>query len=101
MAAPSSSSNVENLHPQTVRQVLREMTELSQNPPEGIKVLLNEEDITDIQASIEGPAGTPYEGGIFKMKLVLPKEFPASPPLGIYTHNYTIIQYIVHFGEQV
>ena len=52
---PSSSSNVENLHPQTVRQVLREMTELSQNPPEGIKVLLNEEDITDIQASIEGP----------------------------------------------
>ena len=33
-------------------------------------------------------AGTPYEGGIFKMKLVLPKEFPASPPLGIYTHVY-------------
>ena len=52
---PSSSSNVENLHPQTVRQVLREMTELSQSPPEGVKVFLNEEDITDIQASIEGP----------------------------------------------
>lgn len=27
-------------------------------------------------------AGTPYEGGLFKMKLVLPKEFPSSPPLG-------------------
>ena len=31
------------------------MTELTQSPPEGIKVFLNEEDVTDIQASIEGP----------------------------------------------
>ena len=49
------SSNVENLHPQIVRQVMREVTELSRNPPEGIKVILNEDDITDIQATIEGP----------------------------------------------
>ena len=35
-------------------------------------------------------AGTPYEGGLFKMKLVLPKEFPATPPLGIYIKLYTI-----------
>ena len=27
-------------------------------------------------------AGTPYEGGVFKMKLVLAKDFPASPPQG-------------------
>ena len=50
-----SSSNVENLHPQIVRQVTREVVELSQNPPEGIKVFLNEEDVTDIQATLEGP----------------------------------------------
>lgn len=46
---------MENLHPQIVRQVMREVVELSQNPPEGIKVILNEGDITDIQATIEGP----------------------------------------------
>lgn len=34
---------------------MREVVELSQNPPEGIKVILNEGDITDIQATIEGP----------------------------------------------
>ena len=28
-------------------------------------------------------AGTPYEGGLFKMKLVLSKEFPAVPPQGM------------------
>ena len=27
-------------------------------------------------------AGTPYEGGLFKMKLVLGKDFPATPPQG-------------------
>lgn len=75
---------MENLHPQIVRQVMREVAELSQNPPEGIKVIFNEDDITDIQATIEGPGGTPYEGGLFKMKLVLPKEFPASPPQGFF-----------------
>ena len=77
---------------------------MSENPPEGIKVYINEEDLTDIQATIEGPgeirmefctkaflcivplsrivAGTPYEGGMFKMKLVLGKDFPAAPPQG-------------------
>lgn len=48
---------MENLHPQIVRQVMREVVELSQSPPEGIKVILNEGDITDIQATIEGPGG--------------------------------------------
>ena len=28
-------------------------------------------------------AGTPYEGGLFKMKLVLGKDFPATPPQGM------------------
>ena len=46
---------MENMHPQTVRRVMREISELSQNLPEGIKVIFNEDDITDIQATIEGP----------------------------------------------
>lgn len=51
----------------------------------GIKILSNDEDITDIQATIEGPAGTPYEGGLFRVKLVLGKDFPASPPKGFFS----------------
>lgn len=27
-------------------------------------------------------AGTPYEGGMFRMKLVLGRDFPAAPPQG-------------------
>lgn len=31
------------------------MTELAAQPPEGIRVIINDEDVTDIQAVIEGP----------------------------------------------
>ncbi|XP_014285196.1 ubiquitin-conjugating enzyme E2 S [Halyomorpha halys] len=73
-------SNVENLSPQIIRQVYKEIHDLANEPPEGIKLKINEEDITDIQAFIEGPAGTPYSGGIFKVKLCLGKDFPQAPP---------------------
>lgn len=50
-------SNVENLSPQTIRQVIKEMHEISSNSPEGIKVQINDADVTDIQAFIQGPEG--------------------------------------------
>ncbi|CAH0554768.1 unnamed protein product [Brassicogethes aeneus] len=80
MASGTMSNNVENLSPQIIRGVVREMQELVTNPPEGIKTQINEEDVTDIQAYIEGPAGTPYMGGMFRVKLTLGKGFPQEPP---------------------
>ncbi|XP_033215680.1 ubiquitin-conjugating enzyme E2 S [Belonocnema kinseyi] len=80
MAAASSISNVENLSPQIIRRVAKEMNELANDPPEGIRVIINDQDITDIQAVIEGPAETPYAGGSFKVKLALGKDFPQGPP---------------------
>jgi ubiquitin-protein ligase len=37
----------------------------------GVKMIINESDATDIQADIEGPVGTPYEGGVFRCKLAV------------------------------
>lgn len=51
------SNNLENLSPQIIRGIVKEMQELVANPPEGIKVQINEEDVTDIQAFVEGPSG--------------------------------------------
>jgi len=48
-------SNVENLPPHVLRGVSKEVVTLSQNPPEGITVHVNYDDITDIQATILGP----------------------------------------------
>ncbi|XP_025021599.1 ubiquitin-conjugating enzyme E2 S isoform X1 [Python bivittatus] len=78
------NSNVENLPPHVIRLVYKEVSILTSDPPEGIKVFPNEEDITDVQVTIEGPEGTPYSGGLFRMKLILGKDFPASPPKGYF-----------------
>ncbi|TPX38246.1 hypothetical protein SmJEL517_g00387 [Synchytrium microbalum] len=53
-------------------------------PAGGIKILLNEENIMDIQALIHGPEGTPFEGGVFRIKLIIGSEFPNEPPKGFF-----------------
>jgi len=73
------SSN-ENIPPEVIRRIIKEIKDLTQNTLEGIKIVPNEEDITDIMATIDGPADTPYEGGVFKMRLRLGADFPRAPP---------------------
>ncbi|XP_061103195.1 ubiquitin-conjugating enzyme E2 S isoform X1 [Conger conger] len=80
----NTNSNVENLPPQVLRLVYKEVTALAADPPEGIKIYPSEEDITELHTAIEGPEGTPFAGGIFRMRLVLGKDFPAAPPKGYF-----------------
>eukprot|EP00005_Dracoamoeba_jomungandri_P001900 CAMPEP_0174262286 /NCGR_PEP_ID=MMETSP0439-20130205/12889_1 /TAXON_ID=0 /ORGANISM="Stereomyxa ramosa, Strain Chinc5" /LENGTH=219 /DNA_ID=CAMNT_0015346977 /DNA_START=71 /DNA_END=727 /DNA_ORIENTATION=- len=72
------------LAPGVVRRVVQELRKLSTNELEGIKFIPNDDDITDIQAWIEGPRGTPYEGGLFRVRLKLGSEFPQVPPKGYF-----------------
>ncbi|CAH4037073.1 ubiquitin-conjugating enzyme E2 S [Pieris brassicae] len=73
-------SNVENVCPQVLRGVARELRRLAANPPAGIKLLLRDDDLTDVVALVDGPAETPYAGGVFRVRLVLGREFPTVPP---------------------
>ncbi|CAB4067245.1 UBE2S [Lepeophtheirus salmonis] len=76
---------MENLNPQVLRHVGKEIQKLSREPPlEGISLILKEESFADIEALIEGPADTPFAGGKFRVKLVIGKDFPASPPKGYF-----------------
>jgi ubiquitin-conjugating enzyme E2 S len=77
-------SNVENLNPQLMRILAKEVQSLKQEPLEGIHVLLDDKDITSMEAIIEGPQDTPYFGGRFRVKLTIGKDFPQSPPLGFF-----------------
>ncbi|XP_058205300.1 ubiquitin-conjugating enzyme E2 22 [Rhododendron vialii] len=74
----------ENLPPNVIKQLAKELKNLDETPPEGIKVGVNEDDFSIIFADIEGPAGTPYENGVFRMKLILSHDFPHSPPKGYF-----------------
>lgn len=49
------NSNVENLPPQVLRLVYKEVSALAADPPEGIKIYPSEEDITELHTAIEGP----------------------------------------------
>jgi len=37
------------------------------------------------EALIEGPEGTPYEGGLFAARIVFPQDYPLSPPTMTFT----------------
>jgi len=60
--------------------VAKELRKLMGEPLDGIKVQINEEDVTDVTAEIMGPEQTPFEGGVFKVKLMLPSDYPNAPP---------------------
>ncbi|KAJ1770408.1 ubiquitin-conjugating enzyme E2 S [Coemansia sp. RSA 986] len=61
-----------------------ELGKLQSSPPEGISVRVNEDAITDIEATIDGPKDTPYEGGKFLIRLTIEDSFPDTPPKGIF-----------------
>lgn len=53
---------------------------LKNNPVDGITFYLNENDILDIQADIEGPVDTPYENGVFRVQIKISSNFPNVAP---------------------
>lgn len=48
--------NVENLAPDVIRRISKEIKDLSQEPMEGIKIIVNEQDITELHCCIDGPS---------------------------------------------
>ncbi|CAG8488786.1 13640_t:CDS:2 [Ambispora leptoticha] len=70
----------QNISPAVIKRISKELHDIIEDPPEGIRTIINYEDICDIQAWILGPECTPYEKGCFKVKLMLNADFPAVPP---------------------
>jgi len=75
-----AESNAENVAPRVLGMLMKEQQGIAKTPIDGVRMIVNEEQVTDIQCEIMGPEGTPYENGVFRMKLVLGADFPASPP---------------------
>ncbi|KAJ7055647.1 ubiquitin-conjugating enzyme/RWD-like protein [Mycena amicta] len=69
-----------SLTPATMRRLMREITQLKTSPPEGIRVQTSEDNMFDLTGIIQGPEGTPYAGGYFRVKFSFTEEFPAAPP---------------------
>ena len=58
----------------------KELTEITKNPPTNCSAGLKEEDFFHWYGTIIGPVDTPYENGVFGLKIYFTDEYPFKPP---------------------
>ena len=61
-------------------RILKELNEMQTNPPENCSASSVNDDIRHWNAIIIGPTGTPYEGGMFKLDVLFPQDYPFKAP---------------------
>lgn len=63
------------------RRIKQELLEIQKNPCENCSAgPASDDNLTEWDGFILGPTDTPYEGGLFNIKIIFPEDFPISPP---------------------
>ncbi|OJD27846.1 hypothetical protein ACJ73_00749 [Blastomyces percursus] len=62
------------------KRIVKETQRLMTEPVPGITASPREDNLRHFDVTLEGPADSPYEGGIFKLQLFLPEDYPMAPP---------------------
>eukprot|EP00540_Astrosyne_radiata_P024013 CAMPEP_0116858638 /NCGR_PEP_ID=MMETSP0418-20121206/21294_1 /TAXON_ID=1158023 /ORGANISM="Astrosyne radiata, Strain 13vi08-1A" /LENGTH=195 /DNA_ID=CAMNT_0004492603 /DNA_START=155 /DNA_END=742 /DNA_ORIENTATION=+ len=63
-------------------RLTKELTELGKDDKtSGVRALpINDSNPRELKGTIKGPAGTPYEGGVFTIQISVPQQYPFEPP---------------------
>lgn len=63
-----------------VSRVQKELVEVERDKLSGVSIQISGDNLAHMQGTIEGPSGTPYEGGVFTIDIHLPSAYPFEPP---------------------
>eukprot|EP00919_Chromeraceae_sp_WS-2016_P001830 GHVR01004415.1.p1 GENE.GHVR01004415.1~~GHVR01004415.1.p1 ORF type:complete len:149 (+),score=35.29 GHVR01004415.1:60-506(+) len=62
------------------RRIEKETQKLAQEPPPGLRADPDRNNYRHFKVVMDGPTGTPYEAGQYKLELFLPEGYPMEPP---------------------
>ena len=61
-------------------RIRKELTELAKEPNSGVRVAPVGDSLTHLEGSLDGPEDTPYAGGVWRVDIIVPRQYPFEPP---------------------